>query len=128
MKTEECRKVIDNIVFSNPEVKKLVAKGWIKPESTINSDYMIEGQFCIKYSYRFFGSDSWFDAKVLNRENDSKFVCGWDIDDPDALKKAADNVIYELTHKCSLKYKKEYEDAVNECYSEPYIEDRYTGD
>ena len=128
MKTEECRKIIDSIVFSNPEVKELVDKGWIKPESTIESNYIIEGQFCIKYSYRFFGGNTWFDAEVLNCENDSKFVCGWYADDPDALKKAANNVIYKLTHNCSLKYKEEYDDAVNECYSAPYLEGRYNED
>ena len=128
MKTEECRKIIDSIVFSNPEVKELVDKGWIKPESIIESNYMVEGQFCIKYSYRFFGGNYWFDVTVLNRANDSKFVCGWDIDNPDALNKAANNVIYELTHNCSLKYKEEYDDAVNECYSAPYLEGRYNED
>ncbi len=128
MKTEECKKIIDDIVFNNPEVKELVAKGWVEPVSTIQPNFMVDGQFCIKYRYRFFGGDCWFDARVLNCEDDTKFLCGWYANDPDALKKAANNVIYELTHKCSLKHKKEYDDAIDSIYSEPYASGRYNGD
>ena len=54
---EECKKIIDNIVYNDPEVKDLVAKGWVEPESKLESDYIIEGQTSLNYRYRFFGGD-----------------------------------------------------------------------
>ena len=122
---EECKKIIDGIVFDNPEVKELVEMGWVKPESTLEFDYMIKGQVSLSYHYRFFGGDLWLKARALNTD-DSQYLFGWD--GPDALTKAAGNVIYNILHNCSMKYKKEYDEAEYAMYSEAYSTREYNGD
>ena len=122
---EECKKIIDSIVFNDPEVKELVEMGWVEPESTLEFDYMIKGQVSLTYYFKFFGGDYISKARLLNTEND-KYLFGWD--SPDALVRAANKAIYEITHNCSLKYKEEYERAEYEMYSEPYKSSRYNGD
>ena len=121
----ECKQIIDDMVFSNPEVKELVGMGWCEPSSTLDFDYLIKGQVSITYHFKFFGSDYVTTTRLLNVD-DGPFLFGWS--GSDALTKAANHAIYEIVHKCSLKYKEEYERAIDEIYSEPYRSGRYNGD
>lgn len=122
---EECKKVIDEIVFNDPEVKELVAKGWVKPESEFEYDYIVKGQTSLNYHYRFFGGDWWTEARALNQE-DGEYLFGFSGED--ALKNAANHVLWFLHNHCSLKHKEEYDRAIEEEYSEPYRTREYNGD
>lgn len=115
----ECKKIIDGIVFNDSEVKELVEMGWVEPASTI------EGTNTIAYRYKFFGGDFFSTSRLTNDEN-SPYLFGWSGED--ALTKAANKAIREIVHHCSLKYEKEYNDAIYDIYSEPYSNREYNGD
>ena len=66
----ECKKIIDEIVFNNPEVKELIEMGWVEPESIIMYDFVVKGQTAIIYKYKFFGGDYIAHIELLNSEND----------------------------------------------------------
>ncbi len=121
----ECKKIIDGIVFNDPEVKELVEMGWVEPESEIKYDYVVKGQTVIIYRYKFFGGDYISHVDLLNSDN-SEYLFGWSGED--ALTKAANRAIREIVHHCSLKYEKEYNDAIYDIYSEPYSNREYNGD
>ena len=127
MKTDilKCKAKIDSIVFNHHGVKLLVEKGYVLPESTIEENYMVTGQTAIVYHYHFFGSDCVLSCRVLNNEKD-KYLFGWDGDD--ALIKAANNVINELTFKADPAQKQKYNDTINKLYSEPYGSGKYNED
>lgn len=123
---EECKKIIDNIVFNDLEVKELIAKGWVKPESEFEYNYMIKGQTSLNYYYKFFGSPFWSTARVCNQDNNEEFL--FEFREPNALKDAANHILWFIHHRCSLKHKKEYDEAIEYIYSEAYINREYNGD
>ena len=107
---KECQKIIDNIVFNNPKVKKLVNEGLLKPKSRIEYDYVIKNQTALFYDY----TDGIIAARLLNFDDGE---CLFGFSGKNALKKAANNVIIALTQEFNY-----------DSYYEPYEQDRYNGD
>ena len=117
--------VLDNIIFNDANVKALVAKGLIKPESKIKTYPDKPGKVSINYTYCFFESSLWLDAESTN-EDDSEYLFGYDLD-KSWLKKVSHRILSEL-RKADVGYEREYNHALDEIYSAPYLSNRYNGD
>ena len=143
MKTdvEACKTILDNLIFNDPRIKPLVEQGFVKSKSVLQYDkgnhypdaatyslrYVVVDRANIHYYYKYFGQDdAVFSCRLSNLDADDKYLFGFE--EPNALKKAAEHVIKELTYNANPCNREEHERRFNEAMCKWYAEGHYEGD